>query len=102
MHYESFSAGSHAAEPAGTFVVRVASTGVDVHVPENCTVIEALAARGIEVLTSCEQGICGTCLTHVLAGEPDHRDQYLSDEERASGCFLPCVSRGKGTLVLDL
>ena len=39
---------------------------------------EALAAAGIIVPTSCEQGICGTCLTCVLEGEPDHRDSYLT------------------------
>ncbi|GLU30437.1 PDR/VanB family oxidoreductase [Trinickia caryophylli] len=102
LHFESFSAGNGAAAPGETFAVRVSSSGLEVPVPADRTVIQALAAHGIEVLTSCEQGVCGTCLTRVLAGEPDHRDQYLTDEERTSGCFLPCVSRGKGTLVLDL
>jgi vanillate O-demethylase ferredoxin subunit len=40
----------------------------------------------------------------VLAGEPDHLDSYLTDEERAANDqFLPCCSRAKSPLlVLDL
>ncbi|TYZ45368.1 oxidoreductase [Ralstonia solanacearum] len=62
----------------------------------------SLRRCGVDWPTSCEQGVCGTCLTRVLEGEPVHQDQYLTDEERASGCFLPCVSRAKGLLVLDM
>jgi vanillate O-demethylase ferredoxin subunit len=48
--------------------------------------------------------VCGTCLTRVLEGEPDHRDHYLTDDERAKNDqFLPCCSRSKSRmLVLDL
>ena len=65
---------------------------------------QALASAGIEVPTSCEQGVCGTCLTRVLEGQPDHRDMYLSPEEQeANDQFLPCCSRSKSVrLVLDL
>jgi vanillate O-demethylase ferredoxin subunit len=53
---------------------------------------------------SCEQGVCGTCLTRVLEGTPDHKDSYLTPEERAANDqFLPCCSRSKTPLlVLDL
>jgi vanillate monooxygenase ferredoxin subunit len=80
---------------------------VELH-EQNCaadlTVIAALAAEGVQVPTSCEQGVCGTCLTRVLEGEPDHRDLYLTPEEQAGNDqFLPCCSRAKsGRLVLDL
>jgi ferredoxin len=59
---------------------------------------------GADVLSSCEQGTCGTCLTPVLEGTPDHRDSILADHERAANdCMLPCVSRSRGDrLVLDL
>jgi vanillate O-demethylase ferredoxin subunit len=58
----------------------------------------------VEIQTACEQGVCGTCLTRVIAGVPDHKDQYLTPEEQASNDqFLPCCSRAKTTcLVLDL
>ena len=66
--------------------------------------VEALAARGVEIPVSCEQGICGTCLTRVRAGRPEHRDQYLSDAEHAANDqFTPCCSRSlTPLLVLDL
>ena len=54
--------------------------------------------------TSCEQGVCGTCLTGVLEGKPDHRDVFLTDEEKdACDKIMPCVSRAQSdVLVLDL
>ena len=65
---------------------------------------QALIAAGVPLLTSCEQGVCGTCLTRVLAGQPEHRDLYLTPEEQAANDqFLPCCSRARGyRLVLDL
>ena len=80
---------------------RAAARVIDV--PAECTVIAALAANGVDVLTSCEQGVCGTCLTRVLQGG-DHRDAYLTDEEKAAGDqFMPCCSRARtDLLVLDL
>jgi vanillate O-demethylase ferredoxin subunit len=67
-------------------------------------VVRALTAAGIEVPTSCEQGVCGTCLTRVLEGEPDHKDAYLTPEEQErNDQFLPYCSRAKSRLlVLDL
>jgi vanillate O-demethylase ferredoxin subunit len=84
--------------------VQLASSGKVVVVPKEMTVVQALAAAGIEVSTSCEQGICGTCLARVLEGEPDHKDLYLTPEEQAvNDQFTPCCSRAKSPrLVLDL
>jgi len=58
----------------------------------------------VQVPVSCEQGVCGTCMTRVLDGTPEHRDQYLSAGEKAGNMqMLPCVSRSRSqTLVLDL
>ncbi len=55
-------------------------------------------------MASCEQDVCGTCLTRVLEGDPDHRDVYLTPEEPAANDqFTPCCSRSKSArLVLDL
>ena len=68
------------------------------------TALAALHEAGLDIPMSCEQGICGTCLTGVKAGKPDHRDQYLTPEEReACDQFLPCCSRASSArLVLDL
>jgi vanillate O-demethylase ferredoxin subunit len=61
-------------------------------------------SHGIEIAMSCEQGICGTCLTRVLDGIPDHRDLFLTEEEQAlNDQFTPCCSRSKTPLlVLDI
>ncbi|MNI63072.1 Phenoxybenzoate dioxygenase subunit beta [compost metagenome] len=72
--------------------------------PAERNVIEVLNEHGIEVPVSCEQGVCGTCVTRVLKGQPDHRDSYLTEQERAANdCFTPCCSRAHSQLlVLDL
>jgi len=103
LHSEAFSA--PAATPGGTFELRLKRSGRCVQVAENQSAIEALQAAGVEVPISCEQGICGTCITNVLEGEPDHRDAYLTAAERLrNDCFTPCcVSRARTPyLVLDL
>lgn len=87
-----------------SFVVRLASSGTAVQVEPNQTVVDALSAAGIIVPTSCGQGLCGSCLTTVLEGECDHRDTFLTDEEKARhDQFTPCCSRARGAcLLLDL
>lgn len=104
LHYEFFAGEAVQREGDGAFEVEVSSTGQVVRVAPEQTVVQALAGIGIEVQTSCEQGVCGTCLTRVLSGEPEHRDMYLTEDEQAA-CdqFLPCCSRAKSPrLVLDL
>ena len=104
LHYEFFNAEVVKSNDDGSFKVQIASTGATIVVAKDKTVLQALAAAGIEVPTSCEQGVCGTCLTRVMKGECDHRDMFLMDDERArNDQFLPCVSRARSELlVLDL
>ena len=104
VHYEFFTGEVMRLDSDGTFTVQLASSGKIISVPPEKTVVEALAAEGIEIATSCEQGICGTCLTGVLKGEPDHRDSFLTPQEQAcNDKFLPCCSRSKSSLlVIDL
>ena len=86
------------------FEVALARTGTTVTVTPDLSVLEAVGRAGVEVLSSCRQGICGTCETTVLAGRPDHRDSLLDDDERAANdCMYVCVSRSlDDRLVLDL
>lgn len=104
LHYEFFAAEPAPAGADTSFEVQVASTGRVVVVPKGKTVVQALSEAGVEVQTSCEQGVCGTCITRVLAGTPDHRDLYFTPEEHAANDqFTPCCSRSKSArLVLDL
>jgi vanillate O-demethylase ferredoxin subunit len=86
------------------FIVKLASSGHEISVAADQTVLDALHAAGLDIPVSCGQGICGTCLTRVVEGTPDHRDMYLTPEEQdANDQFTPCCSRAKSaTLVLDL
>ena len=98
LHREYFGAApaapGAALPTAGAFLVQVASTGALIPVAPDQSVVAALAAAGISVPVSCEQGVCGTCLTRVIDGIPDHRDLFLTDEERQrNDCFTPCCSR---------
>ena len=104
VHLEYFSADPESlAGPRDTFMVRLARSGGEYEIPSELSIVQALAQHGVTIETSCEQGVCGTCLTGVLEGSPDHRDVYLTDEEKAVGDRMtPCVSRCKGpVLVLD-
>ncbi len=87
-----------------SFEVVAARSGKTVQVAEGQTILAALADVGIQIEISCEQGICGTCLCDVLEGEPDHRDVYLTDDEKqANDQILICCSRAKSKkLVLDI
>lgn len=104
LHYEFFAAEVVKSESDASFEIKLASSGRMVTVPKDMTVTKALAAAGVEIMMSCEQGVCGTCLTRVLEGVPDHKDSYLTPEEQAANDqFLPCCSRAKtAMLVLDL
>lgn len=103
LHYEYFAAPASAL-PAGAFEICIASTGSRYVVGPQESVIEALARVGLEVPSSCGQGVCGTCLTRVLAGVPDHRDMFLTPSEHAlNDQFTPCCSRAHSpSLTLDL
>lgn len=105
LHREYFSAATRVFGGAdGSFDVQIASSGRVISVTADRSVVAALAQAGIEVPVSCEQGVCGTCLTRVIEGTPDHRDMFLTPDEQARGDqFTPCCSRSKSArLVLDL
>ncbi len=103
LHREYFAAAPVAAA-AGSFEVEIASTGQVLVVPPERSVAQVLEAAGVPLALSCEQGVCGTCLTKVLSGEPEHHDLFLTDAEHAQNDqFTPCVSRALSKrLVLDL
>ncbi|WP_240161292.1 PDR/VanB family oxidoreductase [Gluconacetobacter azotocaptans] len=100
VHREAFSALPVA---GGTgFEVLAAKSSVRVSVGENETIAAALARVGVKVAVSCEQGICGTCVVDLLEGMPDHRDEYLTEEERSEQIALCCSRARSPLLVVDL
>lgn len=86
------------------FKVRAARSGIELDVPDDKSIAETLTKAGVPVEVSCEQGVCGTCLTDVIEGIPDHRDMYLDDAEKgANRQMLICCSRAKTPLlILDI
>lgn len=86
------------------FEVVLQRSGMTLHVPADRSIVEVVQDAGVTVLTSCKDGVCGTCETFVLEGEIEHRDAVFNAEERATAeSMMICVSRCKGEkLVLDL
>ncbi len=103
VHFEAFSNPDAAPRADDTpFIVKLASSGQTVEVPAGVSILEALRSGGLRVPASCESGTCGTCRTGLIAGEADHRDMVLMEEERGTQIMV-CVSRAKSAeLVLDL
>ncbi|MGH7067061.1 MAG: PDR/VanB family oxidoreductase [Acetobacteraceae bacterium] len=104
VHFEWFSNPTDAEVRNVAFEVELARSGLVLAVPEHLSVLQVVRAAGIDVPSSCEEGVCGTCETRVLSGLVAHRDQVLSAaERRANGSMMICVSRAEGNrIVLDL
>lgn len=103
VHYEYFTSKVEKADSGGYSVVCDRSK-ITVVVKPGETILGALAVAGMDVPSSCLEGICGSCETKVISGEPDHRDMILSRKERAENSkIMICCSGSKSeTLVLDL
>jgi vanillate O-demethylase ferredoxin subunit len=103
IHQEYFSAKPLTATDAA-FEVQINSTGAVLLIEPEQRIADVLRANGVYIPTSCEQGICGTCLTNVIDGIPDHRDAFLTEGEKdANKLIMPCCSRSKSPrLILDL
>lgn len=109
FHMERFSpaapvAATGAATPGAnkSFVVELARSGKRVSVAENVSIADALKAEGVDIPTSCEQGVCGMCQVGYLAGTPEHHDLVLLDEERMNQLMACCARSLTPELVLDL
>ncbi len=104
IHFEYFGGNMLESENTNHFQIQIASSGKLYNVSPEETIVDVLLANSIKVPISCEQGVCGTCLTRVLDGIPEHLDLYLSEEERVlNNQMLLCCSRSLSRLlVLDL
>lgn len=88
----------------GGFEVECRTSGLTLDVGPGTSILDAAEAAGLDVQSSCRDGICGSCETRVIDGVPDHRDFLLSESEHAvNATMMICVSRcASGRLVLDL
>ena len=105
LHVERF-APKDVGEPVltGAFEVELATSGLTLTVPPDRSILQVVEEAGIAVLSSCQEGTCGTCETGVLEGTVDHRDSLLTPEEQgANDTMFICVSRAAcPKLVLEL
>lgn len=104
VHVEHFAPVAHPARAARPLRVEARRTGVEVDVPADGTMLDALEAAGVPVVASCRRGVCGSCELGVLEGRPEHLDSVLSPEEADEyRIVFPCVSRSlDDRLVLDV
>lgn len=119
VHYEYFTPGrstppdpsTEARPPAALgpgadtpidFQIKIKSTGALYSVPNGKTIVQVLRECGMDVETSCESGLCGTCRTRYLEGEPEHRDFVLDDVEKKEYLLICCARSKSRLLVLDL
>lgn len=103
LHFEHFSAEGSALDPAKehAFVAELKDSGVQVTVPADKTLLQALQSAGFDVPCDCGEGLCGTCEVAVIDGAVDHRDKVLTRAERAANQrMLACCSRAKGARVV--
>jgi vanillate O-demethylase ferredoxin subunit len=103
VHLEYFSPREEAAT-AGGFDVRLQKSGRTIAVAPGQSILSALLDAGINVAYACSEGTCGTCETRVIEGIPDHRDVYLTDDERAGNkqMMICCSGAKTPVLILDL
>ena len=91
-------------DTSSAFTVDLARSALTLEVAPGSSILDVVRAAGVSLVSSCEQGACGTCAATVLEGKPVHQDVYLTAAERAAGdTMLTCVSRSATPrLVLDL
>lgn len=99
---------AHRSEPTSTprseqaFTLVLARSGQSLEVGVGERMTDVLQLAGVAVDTLCEQGVCGTCITPWLSGEPDHQDSCLSEEERRTHVAICCARSYSAALTLDL
>ena len=106
IHFEYFTTEGLDIEhgESADFQVEIRGTGQVFDIPAGKSILDVLREAGFDLDSSCEEGICGTCATQVIAGEVDHRDLFLTEKAKNEGKWMMiCISRARGDrLVLEL
>ena len=101
IHSERFSASANENDKA--VLVHLRRSQQQIYVTPQQSILEAVVAAGIKADSDCCVGECGRCAVKVVSGEPEHRDQVLSEADKKAGLMCICVSRAQtNELTLDL
>lgn len=102
VHFEDFNPVDVVRADDVAFSVTLTESGQVVPVPADRSILEALRDAGVDTVSSCESGTCGTCKATLVRGLVDHRDMVLEDAERPTKIMI-CVSRAQeGDLAIEL
>jgi dimethylamine monooxygenase subunit B len=102
LRYETF--GSSGLLPTESFRVRIDNSSVEIVVPANKSMLDALNDAGFEVMSDCQRGECGVCAIDIVSvdGQIDHRDVFFSDhQKKTNDKICPCVSRAVGAITVN-
>lgn len=87
---------------ATEFSVEFAKSGRRIEVPSGGFVLEAATAAGMNLASSCGQGLCGTCKVQLVSGDVDmQHNGGVRPKEIAQGKILLCCSVPKTDLIVD-
>lgn len=87
-------------DDSGSFDIYLSRSQLALTVSADETILDAVRAVGIDILSDCEEGICGSCETSIVSGEAEHRDYVLTEKEKNENyCMMICVSRSDCALL---
>jgi ferredoxin len=94
---------SPSSPPDAVFRVHMVLEDLAFDAPAGQTLVQSAEAAGLELLTSCRNGTCRTCLRQTRSGSVSYRIEWpgLSPDEKREGCILPCVAYPASDLVID-
>ncbi|MFJ5487108.1 2Fe-2S iron-sulfur cluster-binding protein [Hansschlegelia beijingensis] len=101
IHAEAFQATLDENFKPEPFDATLASTGETLHVPADRSLLDVLREHGVTMPSSCELGVCGSCVCGYRDGVVIHRDAVISVTDRQNR-IAPCVSRARVAVTLDL
>jgi phthalate 4,5-dioxygenase reductase subunit len=102
VHFEDFKPVAIVRPDDQPFEIELARSGRTLTVPADRSILEVVRDAGVRTVSSCESGTCGSCKTRLIAGQAEHRDMVLRDDEKSDAIMI-CVSRAaNGGLTIDL
>ncbi len=86
VHQESFEAAAQPDASENTAFTVEFEGGTAYEIPADRSIVDVLQeGGGVDVDTSCQEGICGTCIMTVLAGGPPRPSRQRADQGREGG-----------------